>query len=359
MSKLIVVTPVKNDGWFVENVIRHTVKWADYVFVADESSDDGSHDIYRNLEKEYGNLKIIYDRPKFDFNGPDSRNYYLDLARSFDGENIIFEIHADEIMSAEILKQENRDKLLESMSVGGALMLPWVNLWKSPFYFRNDKSMWSNAKTWIGYRDDRKVKFEGAVFHGSRAPEAFLKNRVDIDFLQVMHYQFVNLSIERSKQALYQIFERNHHPNKNVEYINKTYAVAFDEREVMLEKLDEKHYKSWLKMGIKIDNEYPKEGFNWRDAEVLKNFKRHGVGKYKNLNIWYIDWEAKRKKAIEMGYKEVPDFEIIDPRDLSTKLAHEFLMRYQIYPFWRIRFYLLLAEKGFERLKRMFGVWAK
>ncbi len=352
MPKLITVIPVKNDGWFIENAIKSAVEWSDYVFVADESSDDGSFEIYKKLEKEYSNLKVIYDRPKFDFNTPDVRNYSLDLARSFDGNNIIFELHADEIMSAEILNQNIKEKLINDMTVGSALIAPWINLWKNPLYFRNDKSMWSNSRCWFAYRDDRKVRFEKAVFHGPRAPESFLNNRVDIDYLQVMHYQFVNLSMERSKQALYQIFERNHYPNKNVEYINKTYACAFDERDVILKKLDEKHYKPWLEKNIKIDKEYPVDGYNWRDTEVLKNFFKYGVEKYKDLNIWYIDWEAKRQEALRLGVTEnIPKEPIIDPRDTSTKLAHEFLMKYQKYPFWRVNFYRLLIEKGLERVK--------
>ena len=353
MPKIITVIPVKNDGWFIEKSIRSAVEWSDHVFVADESSTDGSHEIYRKLEKEYSNLSIVYDRPKFDFNTPDSRNYALDLARNFDGENIIFEIHADEIMTAEILKPEIKNKLIETMSPKSSLMVPWINLWKSPLYYRSDNSIWSKSKTWIAFRDDRKAKFEGPVFHGPRAPESFLENKIEIDYLQLMHYQFVNLSMERSKQALYQIFERNHYLNKNIEYINKIYACAFDERKVNLIRLEDKHYIPWVKKGIKIDEEYPENSYNWRDTEVLKNFKKNGAKFYKNINIWYINWEEKRQEAIKRGIENIPDKPITDPRDLSTKLAHKFLMKYQMYPFWRIDFYKLLIEKGIERLERI------
>ena len=354
MPKLITIIPVKNDGWFIENSIRSAAEWSDFVFVADECSNDGSHGIYKELEKEYSNLKIIYDRPKFDFNTPDVRNYSLGLARNFDGNNIIFEIHADEIMSAEILNKSVRERLINDMPIGSALIAPWINLWKSPFYFRDDKSTWSNSKCWFAYRDDRKVRFENAVFHGSRAPEAFLGNRVDINYLSVMHYQFVNLSMERSKQALYQVFERNHYPNKNVEHINKIYACAFDERDVVLKKLEEKHYRPWLDKNIKIDKEYPIDAYNWRDTEILKNFYKFGLSNYKNLNIWYIDWEKKRQEAIRLGITDnIPIIPIIDPRDISTKLAHLFLMKYQKYPFWRFNFYKLLIEKAKERLRRL------
>ena len=52
MPKIIVYIPVKNDSWFIENSIRSATIWADHVFVLDESSDDGSHEIYKDLESE-------------------------------------------------------------------------------------------------------------------------------------------------------------------------------------------------------------------------------------------------------------------------------------------------------------------
>lgn len=350
MVKIITVIPVRNDAWCIENSIRSAVAWSDYVFVADESSDDGSHIIYKRLESEYNNLKIIYDRPKLDFNTSDLRNYYLDLARTIKGNNIIFEMHADEVISAEFIKQDVRDKFIASMEIGSAAMMQWINLWKSPFHYRNDKSVWSNNYCWFAYRDDRKVQFEGPAFHGSRVPESFLRNKIVVNSLCVMHYQFVNLSMERSKQALYQVFERNHFPNKNVEYINKIYACAFDERKVKLSKLKEKHYKPWLDVGLRIDKEYSRGQYNWRDTEVLKNFEKYDTCKYKNLNIWYINWEKKRQEAALLKIKGVPTDIIVDPRNFSTKLSHWFLMKYQIYPFWRFDFYKLIGEKIVERL---------
>lgn len=352
MSKIIVIIPVKNDAWFVKNTIDHARYWADEIIIDDDSSDDGSQEIFAH----YANFSNVHHiiRPKGQsFIGPERRNYMLSLARNFNGNNLIFEIHADEILSAEILKPEIRNKLIEDMPVGSALMTPWVNMWKNPFYYRNDKSVWSNNKSWFAYRDDREVRFEGSVFHGPRSPESFTNKKVEIDYLQVMHYQFVNLAMERSKQALYQIFEKNHYPNKNTEYINKLYACAFDERNINLARIDEKHIRPWIEKGIAINQEFPKDGYNWRDTEILKNFRKYGLEKYKDLNIWYIDWEAKRREAMQLNINEnIPNEVISDPRDLSTRLAHKFLMKYQKYPFWRLNFFLLIFQKVIEKLRR-------
>ncbi|MBT5492203.1 hypothetical protein HOK00_08255 [bacterium] len=352
MSKIIVYIPVKNDAWCIEKSIKHAVLWADEVIVADECSIDGSIKIYKELDKKYNNLTIIYNRPKFDFTTSEPRNYMLEQVRKFDGNNLIFEIHADEIMSAEILKPKIKNKLINDMPVGAALMLPWITLWKHPLFYRDDRSVWSNNRCWFAFRDDRKAQFTSAYFHGPRAPDRFLNNIVNIDYLKVLHYQFVNMDIERSKQALYQIFEKNHYPDKNIEYINKTYACAFDERDIKVSRIDENHIKPWIKKGINIDEEYSSYAYNWRDSEVLKNFLREGVEKYMGLNIWYIDWEDKRKKAINLGIDNIPKEIIIDPRDWSTKKAHMFLMKYQMYPFWKIDFYKLLVVKAIENIKR-------
>ena len=352
MPKIIVYIPVKNDAWFIENAILSSTKWADHVFVLDENSTDGSHDIYKRQEGLIENLTIIYNRPKFDFNTSDMRNYALNLAREFEGENLIFELHADEVLSAQILTPQIKNDLLEQSPVGSALMFPWINLWEKPFLYRKDKSIWSNTKGWFAYRDDRKVRFEGAAFHGSRAPESFLKNKIEINELPVLHYQFLNLSYERSKQALYQIYERKHFPKKNIERINKLYAPAYDERKISLVKLESKHYKPWIENNIKIDREFKDTELNWRDVEVLKTFNKNGIEDYKNLNIWeHINWEAKRLEALKKDIDQIPQFIINDPRSLSTKLGHKFLNRYQLYPFWKMDFFKLIIKKLFSIFK--------
>lgn len=347
--KIITLTHVKNDVWCIEKAIQHLRLWADVVIVADENSDDGSREIYQRC-KAYPNVHIIENRPKFNFNTPDLRNYMLSLAREYDGNNLIFEIHADEIMSAKILDKDVRAQLLSSVRPRSAIMMPWTTLWKHPMLYRADKSIWSKTRSWFGYYDDRSANFEGAYFHGSRVPEKYLTNRLDIDFLQVLHYQFVNIGYERSKQALYHIYERNHFPKENIEYINKKYAIAFDERDILVAPLESCHAQPWIDRGIKIDEEFPEQMFNWRDVEVLRNFKRHGIDRYQELNIWYIDWEKKRHEALEKGYDEIPEDPISDNRSLSTQLAHRWLMRTQHYPYWRLDFILLLFSKGFKRL---------
>jgi glycosyltransferase involved in cell wall biosynthesis len=352
--KIIALTHVKNDAWCIGKAIEHLRVWADEVIVADESSTDGSQDIYRRF-KACPNVHIVDNRPKFNFNTPDLRNYMLGLAREFDGNNLIFEIHADEIMSAEILRPEIRQRLLESVRPRSAIMMPWTTLWKHPLEYRADRSIWSRTWSWFGYWDDRSADFEGPYFHGSRIPEKYLANRLDIDFLQVLHYQFVNLGYERSKQALYHIYERNHFPDENIEYINKKYAIAFDERNLKLARLDSRHVQPWIDRGIPLDEEFPEQMFNWRDIEVLRNFERHGIARYRELNIWYIDWEEKRLEAKQQGCEGIPDHPIVDERSPGTRLAHRWLMRTQWYPFWRLAFIRLLFTKGLERLRGRLG----
>jgi len=351
--KIITITHVKNDAWCIGKSIEHLRFWADEVIVADERSTDGSLEIY-NQFKQYPNVHIIENRPKFNFNTPDLRNYMLGLAREFDGKNLIFEMHADEIMSAEILNPKVKEKLLSKIRPQAAIMMPWTTLWRKPMEYRDDNSIWSRTKSWFGYWDDRTAKFEGAYFHGSRVPEKYLANRVDIDFLQVLHYQFVNIGYERSKQALYHVYERNHFPLENIERINKKYAIAFDERNIKVENIESKHITPWLNLGLQLDEEFPEQLFNWRDVEVLRNFKRFGIERYRDLNIWYINWEEKRLEAVKIGYKDIPESSIVDPRNLSTKMAHNWLMRTQLYPFWRIAFVKLLFIKLSERIKKKY-----
>lgn len=349
--KIIALLPVKNDGWFVENSIRSLSHWADHVIVFDEASTDGSVEIYDRVGS-LANVVIVKDRPKFSFTTSALRNYMLDCARSFDGKNLIMELHADEVMSAEILSADVRDKLKNILRPKDALMLDWITLWKSPEYYRSDKSVWSNNKCWFGYVDDRNCEFTGPVFHGPRAPESLLSNKKKFSEIEVLHYQFVNLGYERSKQALYQIFEINNYPKKSIDQINKNYAVAFDERGIRLSKLDYKKIGPWLELGLPLMDTYDPSVLNWRDIEVLKNFDRYGTDKYKELNIWYIDWDMKKKQAIEFGLWKGSLDAIADPRGLYTKICHKWVINTQLYPIWKISVWKLFFNKLVDKIRK-------
>lgn len=353
MCKIIVYIPVKNDSWCIENSIRHAVEWADYVIVADVSSTDGCVDIYKKLEKEYSNLKIIYNIPVMDHGTPDPRNYMLEQVRKIEGYNIIFELHADEIISARILKAEIKNEIIQKLSIGKCLELPWLTLWKDPLQYRSDNSVWSNNSSIFAFRDDRTSKFQSAVFHGSRAPESYVNNRIKLNHIPVLHYQFVNIGIDKSKQAFYQIFERNRYLDRNVYYSYKLYAHYFDERKLKCKTLNEEHYAPWINIGLKINQTYDDDDiFSWRDEEVLKNFNEFGLDRYAKTLIWHVNWEKKRQHALKIGIQNVPSFEIVDPRSLSTRLAHKFLMKYQMYPFWEMDYFRLIISKAANRVKR-------
>ena len=174
-----------------------------------------------------------------------------------------------------------------------------------------------------------------------------------INHIPVLHYQFVNIGIDKSKQALYQIFERNHYPDRNIFYIYKLYSHYFDERKVNCQQLKEEDYMPWINIGLKICQTYDDDDiFSWRDEEVLKNFKIYGLERYAKLLVWHISWEKKRQHALKIGLHNIPSFEIVDPRSLSTRLAHKFVMKYQRLPFWEMDFFRYTISKAANKVRR-------
>lgn len=333
------------------------MEWADHVIVADQSSTDGSVDVYRKLEKQYSNLEIIYDRPKMDWTTPDIRNYMLKQVRRIEGNNIVFELHADEIVSAKILQNDIKKELLQKMSIGTCLELPWLTLWKHPLQYRSDNSIWSNNTCVFAFRDDRTSDYQSAVFHGYRVPENYIENKIKLNHVPVLHYQFVNIGADMSKQALYQIFERNHYPAENIFKIYELYSNYFDERNMKCEELKEEDYAPWVRMGLNIHELRDDEDFCWRDVEVLKNFNIYGLDRYAKVLIWHINWEKKRQLAFKKGIQNIPSYEIVDPRSLNTRITHKFVMKYQMLPFWEINFIRLIISKAANRVRRKICNW--
>jgi hypothetical protein len=87
--------------------------------------------------------------------------------------------------------------------------------------------------------------------------------------------------------------------------INYYYRVARDERDVRLSPLDPEWLLGWRSMGIDLDN-FQEEPLYWYDIEVLRYFSEQGAAYFASLDIWDLDWEAKRRLALAQGYEGIP-----------------------------------------------------
>lgn len=316
--KKIVLMPTKNDAWILEKTLPCILLWADYVIIADQNSTDGTIEICKQSPK----VTVLQNDSVF--HSTKVRQMLLEEARKIEGNNIIFSIDSDEVVTADILTSEFWQRVGNS-PIGTAFQMQWVQLWRSSQKYRDDDSIWSKSYKHFAFIDDRISSFTyeyGVNDHNPRVPTVLTKNTVKLDMPKVLHFQFVNWERMLAKQRFYRVqdFIQTSRKVSNVIKINKMYFYAKDESGLKLSNISEKWVKEYEMRGIDLHN-VKDGGLLWYEIEVLRWFKKFKVNTFSLLDIWDVDWEKKRKLALPI-YKDIPESLICDPRNIFTRLYH-------------------------------------
>ena len=348
--KIIALMPVRNEAWIIERTLRILATFCDHILVADQRSTDGTRQILKKFPKKI----TVIDNPDVYWSDR-IRGRLLDIARGFDGNNFIVYMDADEIVTSNIREDSILDHVV-GMKPGNGIRVPLINLWKSPLFYRDDSSNWSNDSVVIGFRDDRtsKYTYRSVGLHQGRIPQN-IPSRFFGD-VKLLHYQFVLFDRKRSKERWYRVLEALQLGSAHFAAINYSYRQARDEREVRLSPLDPRWTAGWRALGVDLDH-FEAEPFYWYDVEVLRYLGERGVAYFAPLDIWDVNWEAKRQLALARGFEGIPQEAIVDPRSREQKLYHAYLARFQHNPFWREPGELLhIADRGLKRLAKGLGL---
>jgi len=327
MNKIALIAS-KNESWIIEKCLIILDNFCDLILISDGDSNDGSIEIYKKFKK----VKLVKPH-EVQVKGQNRRANLLEAARKIPGDNILFFLDSDELP---ILPDPCELKsLLSDLKKGEIVEVPWLWLWKSPFHYRNDNSVWSNRWLPFIFFDDRISQYEIGDWHESRMPGYNLKT-LRASITSLVHFATIPKNRFESRQR-YCMIKEFLNLNKDYPSINLTYIQTIDERNIKLKKLELNILDNWKKTGVDL-NFFNDDELNWHDLEILKIFKKYGVKKFFSLNIWDINWEYKRQLAI--GLEAIPDFEILDKRNIEQRLYHYFLNKNNNNPFWRNKFFI-------------------
>lgn len=273
----IALLPVKNEEWILDQCLSTLSEICDVIFVADQSSTDNTTEVVCKYKK-----CILIKNENF-FHDNSIRWKLLDLARSaYLGTNVIFNIDADEIISANILNEFN---VIEELAPGQSMLMQWINLWGSSVTFRDDCSVWSNSYKHFIFKDDKKHSFNKDIVlndHTGRIPFEYSKNFVIQNSLKILHYQFLDLKRMKSKQRFYRATELVRGLNPHL--INQKYIYTRDLNNVGLSKIKDEWIKGWRNLSF-LQFECGKDWF-WYDDELLRLLHSYGGNFFRYLDIW-------------------------------------------------------------------------
>jgi glycosyltransferase involved in cell wall biosynthesis len=275
--KVIGLFPVKNDAWILDVVIPHMQKFTDEILCLDGGSTDGT----KEKLQSYG--VMIKDQDPNNVNYSSWRQELLDWGRSRGGTHFVW-LDADEAFTAHFLPVFRTT--LEAMIPGETLMLQWLCLWKSPYVYRNDTSVWSNLYKDFIFCDDGVSNFGTTKLHESRTPGDSQHRKfttITPDVGAVLHFQFVAFNRFQLKQA----FQRCREyvlGNGSARRINYKYRETLDDPTAKTLPIPQ----AWID-GIAGLPSITDSETTWYTTETLKYFDNKGIEFFEPLEVWYID----------------------------------------------------------------------
>jgi hypothetical protein len=322
--KIIILTPVKNEDWILDQFLRIASLFADHIIIADQHSTDASRDICNQFPKVH-----LVTNHSAEFNEAERQDLLIETARKLfpDNKRILLALDADELFSADSLYCTDTWNKIKSSAEGITLyfekpdILPGVTqcVRYPDNYFA------------IGYVDDG-VKHSTKFIHSKRVPEHANKKAVWIDDIKILHFAHSRKNVQSSKLRYYSVIENieNIHPV----YLRRSiYACHYNEKKFYAPRKSESIPVQWLKeweeKGIDVKN-FKDPEISWFDFEVLRFFKDFGSKRFHLDNIWCFDWEACRQVAVAMN-KDVPIEKIEPPGMIKKTVANAIDAAYRLY----------------------------
>ena len=277
--KIVALLPFKNEERMLPVYLSSITPVVDEIIAIDDGSTDASRDI---MEKAGA---IVYSSEEKEVSGwaeHSIRQKLIHLGRKHGGTHFVC-LDADEAFTAPFA--ENAKELIASLKPGHKLSMQWLALWKSPYHYRQDESVWSNNYKDFVYCDDGSSLHDYAFLGVGRTPgNNSVDTLVKVQPHQgaVLHFQFVFWREFQLKQAWYRCSELIKYPG-TAAVINAKYSITIDDPSARTVPIPEE----WLK-GVKIPPASENGSLNWHLAEIVSWLNQYGIDFFEPLQIWHI-----------------------------------------------------------------------
>ncbi|MDZ4200026.1 MAG: glycosyltransferase family 2 protein, partial [Kiritimatiellia bacterium] len=195
-TKIICMTPVKNEAWILKRFLTCASLWADHIIVADQDSSDTSREIAASFPKV-----ILIENPSAVFNEPQRQKMLIDEARKIAGPKILIALDADEMLPPGAWESPEWRTMLESPP-GTVILFRWANI------CHGWRQMWISDSVFPGGYVDDGASHEGRDIHSPRVPCPEGANGVEMTETKVLHLQYTDWQRMESKHRWYQVWER-------------------------------------------------------------------------------------------------------------------------------------------------------
>lgn len=278
--KLIGLMPVRNEAWILGLSARVALSWVDEMVFLDHASTDATGSILARLAGEYPGRVHILTEPDGAWREMAHRQRTLDTGRELGGTHFAI-IDADEILTGDALGHVRG--YVERLAPGQYLHTNMYAMWRSPYEYRNDASVWSRRRDLVlafADRPDLCWSAQNGYDHHQRAPRGTFQCGVMASG-GVMHMQFASWRRLVAKHDFYQMMERVKYPAKSIREIAHMYSLATDERGLRCSPAPTGwwlHYAAWEGY-LDLDHE------PWHEQGCREMWQQYGAEYFRGLNL--------------------------------------------------------------------------
>jgi hypothetical protein len=299
--KIIALLPVKNEAWVLEHTLACLSGFCDVVIVNDQQSDDGSREIGGRFPK------VVW------IDSPDSkiceqaRWQLWDVARQYDGKNLIWCTDADELLSPRRIRAFF-ERTLDTLTPGTVIDSLYCHLWRTPQRYRSGLGPYAPHHKPVAVVAVRRQDYDRSralPLHEERVPVAPGATRIAVDDPPLLHLQWLLPNRSQMRQAWYRCREWMQQ-DRAAAAINSFYSRTLPEWHVPTAGIP----AGWLE-GVTLPGADVDAQPTWQQAEILGWFDARGVAFFEPLEIWHVDFlrsefrrRAGRSPRPDRSYRE-------------------------------------------------------
>ena len=276
--KIIALLPVKNEAWVLPHTFGCLSSFCDVILVHDQQSSDGSREIAARFPKvvwiESSDSKICEQ----------ARWQLWDIARQYDGQNLLWCTDADELVSP-VRMRSFLDRRGAELTGGVVVDALYCHVWNSPARYRSGLGVYAPHWKPVAIVDNRRRDYDRSrslPLHEERVPVGADTVRSPAEDAPVLHLQWLLPNRSQMRQAWYRCRELLH-GERSIHGINSQYAGTLPEWHVPTAPIP----PNWLE-GLTMPDACVDREPTWQEAEILGWFEKRGVEFFEPLEIWHV-----------------------------------------------------------------------
>jgi len=277
--KIVALVPARNESFLIEQCLRGLALYADAIIVLDDASEDNTVEIVKSIAKECKVEKII-KRKKWHRDEPFNRSRLFQAARDSGATHIIF-VDADEMFTADCLKNDFLRKKILALKPGDTLVMPWIPIWRDVYKFRQDRGVPVKP---FACCDDGTCSYGGygkQFIHTGRFPKNLSGKQTLVKTHGVLHFQAVNIRNMGIRKAWYICIEQLRYPDLSLESRNNRYDHMTNEKGLRLTDCPKRWYEGYAF----FDGSIYEKIDTYRRAQIYKWFDEHGFELFSDLDL--------------------------------------------------------------------------